>query len=335
MPNRALPLTLFVTSMSLLAGPAVADVKAGVDAWSGGEYAKAVNEWREPAKKGDPDAQFNLAQAYKLGRGVKQDLKIAEQWYQRAANQGHLQAADSLGHLLHYQGRIKEALPLLQASSARGEPRAQYLLATELFNGVNIQKDWVRAYALMTRASAAGLAPASRNLAEMDKYISLEQRQKGVALAGEIETATAQKRAAQVTGFPINTKAPVAVAKPIDVPPSKTTKAVEPGFPGTIPVLNGKTTQPEPAKTAKKPAAVAGKWRIQLGAFGSEANAKKLWASLQQKVDGLSGTTYSLVPAGNLSRLQAGPFANRSDAEAMCAKVKSAVTSQGCLIIAP
>lgn len=260
---------------------------------------------------------------------------MAEQWYQRAANQGHLQAADSLGHLLHYQGRIKEALPLLQASSARGEPRAQYLLATELFNGVNIQKDWVRAYALMTRASAAGLAPASRNLAEMDKYIPLEQRQKGVALAGEIETATAQKRAAQVTGFPINTKAPVAVAKPIDVPPSKTTKAVEPGFPGTIPALNGKTTQPEPAKTAKKPAAVAGSWRIQLGAFGSEANAKKLWASLQQKVDGLTVATYSLVPAGNLSRLQAGPFANRSDAEAMCTKVKSAVAGQGCLIIAP
>ena len=246
-----------------------------------------------------------------------------------------LQAADNIGHLLHYQGKVPEALPYLQASAERGEPRGQYFLATELFNGTQIQKDWVRAYALMTRASSAGLAPASRSLAEMDKYIPLEQRQKGVALAGEIETATAQKRAAQVTGFPINTKAPVAVAKPIDVPPSKTTKAVEPGFPGTIPDLNGEKTQPEPTKTAKKPTAVAGKWRIQLGAFGSEANAKKLWASLQQKVDGLSVATYSLVPAGNLSRLQAGPFANRSDAEAMCTKVKSAVAGQGCLIIAP
>ena len=146
--------------------PALADVKAGVDTWSQGEYQKAVAEWREPALKGDPDAQFNMAQAYKMGRGVKTDLNVALDWYSRAARQGHLQASDSYGHLLHYQGKIREALPYLQSSAARGEPRAQYLLGTELFNGVHIQKDWVRAYALMTRASSAGMAPASRSLAD-------------------------------------------------------------------------------------------------------------------------------------------------------------------------
>ncbi|MDE0945777.1 MAG: hypothetical protein OSA39_02875, partial [Sphingobium sp.] len=56
-----------------LAVPAMADVKAGVDAWQQGDYAKAVGEWRPLALAGDPDAQFNMGQAYKLGRGVQPD----------------------------------------------------------------------------------------------------------------------------------------------------------------------------------------------------------------------------------------------------------------------
>ncbi|MCC6478174.1 SPOR domain-containing protein [Sphingorhabdus sp.] len=328
--------------LAVAAQPAFADVKAGVDAWSNGDFDGAVKEWREPARKGDADAQFNLGQAYKLGRGVKQDFNLAADWYQRAAKQGHLQAADSLGHLYHYQGKVKEALPYLETSAARGEPRAQYLLATELFNGVNAAKNWVRAYALMTRASASGLAPASRSLAEMDKYIPLEQRQQGVVLAGEIEKSSAQVRAAQIAGFPINTKAPVAVAQKVDVPasqPAATADDQPAGFPGTIPPIAGEQS-PEPTKAPAKAhprtaAPVSGKWRIQLGAFGSEANANKLWASLKSRVSGLSGSSHYLVPAGNVSRLQAGPFASRADADAMCSKVKAAAVGQGCLVVAP
>ena len=41
-----------------LSVPARADVKAGVDAWSRGDYDKAVAEWRKPAASGNADAQF-------------------------------------------------------------------------------------------------------------------------------------------------------------------------------------------------------------------------------------------------------------------------------------
>lgn len=63
--------------------PALADVKAGVDAWQQGDYAKAIAEWRPLANAGDPDAQFNLGQAYKLGRGVPADLNSAVDWFAR------------------------------------------------------------------------------------------------------------------------------------------------------------------------------------------------------------------------------------------------------------
>jgi cell division septation protein DedD len=341
----ALPIA---AAIALIGQPAFADVKAGVDAWTKGDFAGAVAQWGDPAIKGDPDAQFNMGQAYKLGRGVKQDLNMALEWYRKAAQQGHLQAADNIGHLLHYQGKVPEALPYLQASAERGEPRGQYLLATELFNGTQIEKDWVRAYALMTRASSAGLAPASRSLAEMDKYIPLEQRQQGVALAGVLEQSSAQARSAQVAGFPIDTKTPPAAVKPVPVPPSQAataTAAAAPGFPGAIPPIDG---APEPARAApavkpatpSKPAKIAatapakGGWRIQLGAFGTEANATRLWDRLEGRVGGLSALTPYLNSAGAVTRLQAGPFASRSSAADMCTKVKAAAAGQACLVVA-
>ena len=62
----------------LSAAPALADVKSGVDAWQAGDYQTAVAEWRPLAVAGDADAQFNLGQAYKLGRGVPADMVQAE-----------------------------------------------------------------------------------------------------------------------------------------------------------------------------------------------------------------------------------------------------------------
>ena len=163
-----------------LAAPALADVKQGVDAWQRGDYATAIKEWRPLAISGDADAQFNLAQAYKLGRGVPTDLKQAEMWYKKAADKGHVQAADNYGLVLFQNGDRKGALPWLEKSATRGEPRAQYVLGTALFNGDIADKDWVRAYALMTRASSAGLPQASNTLAQMDQYIPLVQRQQGI-----------------------------------------------------------------------------------------------------------------------------------------------------------
>jgi hypothetical protein len=189
------------------ASPALADVKAGVDAWERGEFDRAVAEWRDPAAKGDPDAQFNLGQAYKLGRGVPMDLKQAEAWYKKAADRGHVQASDNYGLVLFQDNRREEAMPYIRASSARGEPRAQYVLGTAMFNGDIAEKDWVRAYALMTRASAQGLPQASRSLATMDKYIPLADRTKGTQLAAQLEreaTAERQKLAGAAAGLKVD-----------------------------------------------------------------------------------------------------------------------------------
>ncbi|MGQ3101879.1 MAG: SPOR domain-containing protein [Sphingopyxis solisilvae] len=196
--RSAITLALPLLAASMLAPPAMADVKDGVDAWQRGDYQAAVAAWRPEALAGDADAQFNLGQAYKLGRGVPTDLAQAESWYRRAAKQGHLQAEDNLGLVLFTANRRKEAMPYITRSAERGEPRAQYVLGTALFNGDLAPQDLPRAYALTKRASDAGLSIASARLAQLDSLIPLDQRQRGLAMLPDIEKSEARARLAAV-----------------------------------------------------------------------------------------------------------------------------------------
>ena len=49
------------------------------------------------AQKGDPLAQFNLAQLYRLGQGIPVDLQRARYWYAEAAARGNGPAQFNLG----------------------------------------------------------------------------------------------------------------------------------------------------------------------------------------------------------------------------------------------
>lgn len=186
----------------LLAGamavPALADVKAGVDAWSRGDYAAAVREWEGPAGAGDPDAMFNLGQAYRLGRGVPVDLQRAERFYARAAAAGHLQAADTYGLMLFQDGRHEAALPYVTDAARRGDARSQYLLGVAHFNGDLVAKDWIRAYALLILANDAGLPQAAPAITEMDQHIPLAQRQQAAGLAIQLRNEGDATRAREL-----------------------------------------------------------------------------------------------------------------------------------------
>ena len=313
-------------TMLALAQPVAADVKGGVDAWQQGDYAKAVAQWLPLAQSGDPDAQFNMGQAYKLGRGVPANMTSAIEWYRKAAVQGHKRAEDNLGLLMFQQGERANALPYLQRAADRGEPRAQYIVGTALFNGDIMAKDWPRAYALMSRASASGLSQATASLKQMDKYIPAEQRQQGVALA---QTDGGKDIAAQAPApSPARDKkpkpAPTRPTAPVNnaATPSdgRAQAAVAPPAPSpSKPVVRqaqNKSTAPAPATN--------GPWRVQLGAFSEEGRARALWARLKAKVGGLADYQVYIVKGGGVTKLQAGPFASSAEAARLCGTIKSA-----------
>ena len=226
------------------ASPALADVKAGVDAWSRGDYTTAFAQWQGPAAAGDPDAMFNLAQAYRLGLGVARDADKAESYYAQAAAKGHIQAADIYGLILFQKGQHQAAMPYVQDAARRGDPRSEYILGIAHFNGDIVPKDWVRAYALLTLANGQGLPQAAPAVAEMDKHVSLEQRQMAASLAVELQQQADATRAREMAAADLaisSGRAAVAQAAPI------TTGSVT--GPGTAPLPAASPRIPQPIQS--------------------------------------------------------------------------------------
>jgi cell division septation protein DedD len=359
------------------ASVARADVKAGVDAWGRGDYAKAVHEWEGPASVGDPDAMFNLAQAYRLGRGVPVDLTRAEALYAQAAAKGHLQAADTYGLMLFQDGRREAALPYIEDAARRGDPRAEYLLGIARFNGDIVSKDWVQAYALVSMANAQGLPQAAAALAQMDQNIPLEQRQEAAGLAVEMQKKADATRgrvlaaadlgvgadtapgravaAAPAASAPVPPKVAVSpsvaaaraavaeareatgTASPAEAGASFARRSAQPVRLAAAPSPKPPSPKPAPPKpkeenvAAAAPAAAkaSGPWRVQLGAFSVRGNVDKLWARLSGR-DELAGHAKLTVPAGAVTKLQAGGFASRDAAEAACRSLRQ--SGHECLV---
>ena len=263
-------------------------VRDGIAAWQKNDFSGAVAIWRPLATAGDADAAFNLAQAYRLGKGVPLSLSSAQSWYERAARTGHVDASTSLGILLFQNGDRQKAMVWLRQAAEAGEPRALLLFGTALFNGDGVPVDPVLAYAYVSRAAAQGLAPAKATLADMDAMIPLDQRQRGLAIA--------QARAKKVAKAPQRPEAPVRTSPTVSI------------------------TKPPVAAPATKIVARDGAWRIQLGAFSKRSSAESLFRSLSGS---LAGRQPFYVPAGAVTRLQAGPFASKSEANAACARLSA------------
>lgn len=280
--------------IGLLSAPAPAQsVKAGIEAWQRADYAGAVAIWRPLADAGDADAQFNLGQAYRLGRGVRIDLSVAKVFFERAARTGHLDAATTLGLLLFQNGEQAQGLKWLRQAADQGEPRALLVYGTALYNGDGVTQDKVLGYAFVSRAAAQGLGPAKDTLEQLDKLMTTADRQQALALAhmkvkAAPPAAVREKPVRVVEAKPAASKA--AVAKP----------------------------KPAPPKPAVGPA--AGNWRIQLGAFSQRGAAEALYRRVAGK-GALAGRSPAYVSAGPVIRLQVGPYSSRSAAMAACGAV--------------
>lgn len=309
------------------AQPEGADVRAGIDAWATQDYEGAVRIWRPLADRGDPDAQYNLAQAYFLGRGLPQNMVLAEQWYERAARQGHQEATANYGLLLFQNGRRQEAIPFLTRSADAGDPRAQYVLGTALFNGDVVERDAPRAYALMSRAAAQNLPPAVTQLAEMERLLSPQDRSRGVELARDMRTAPPPVQvAARATRNPPRTQPrpqtqpPRTQPRPVRSPPVRTAEAPPPRPRPQAPVQTA-------TRAATAVATPGGRWKVQIGAFSSEANARRAWGAVAGRLPGLRP---SFVRAGAVIRVQAGPLADRAAALRACSRA-----GNGCIPVNP
>lgn len=285
-------------------------VKAGIDAWQRADYSGAVAIWRPLAERGDADAEFNLGQAYRLGRGVPTNLAAAKTWFERAANQGHVDAETTLGLLLFQNGDQPEGLNWLKKAAQQGEPRALLVYGTALVNGDSVTQDPVLGYAYVSRAAAQGLEPARQTLAQLDQLLPIADRKRGSEIASQLSKSAPPPVSAPEKPAPkvAQNAAATAPRHPAARTPLKSAAATA-SAPKSAPASNG--SQPAPAR---------GDWRIQLGAFSKRGNAQALYTKLSGQ-GALGSRKPFYVAAGAVTRLQVGPFETKSEAEAACKKI--------------
>lgn len=322
--NMRATLWTLAAATALAGGAAVAQpqspsVRAGIDAYLAHNYDEAIRQWRPLADRGDADAQYNLAQAYFLGNGVPQNSNLAEQWYARAARQGHPDAIANYGLLLFQDGQRREAMPWIERAATRGDPRAQYVFGTTLYNGDVVPQDMARAYAMMVRASSQNLPAAVSQLAEMERHISPQDRAHGIEIARSLPAAPP----------PVQLAAATPLAPPAATPTPRGPRTSAHNTPPPVPASPRVRPAPvaAPVQIAAPRPAAGGRWRVQLGAFSSEANARTAWHGFAGR---LGGAQPFFVHAGAVYRLQAGPFADRAGAERACAAAHAA-----CFPVAP
>ena len=130
---------------------AVAALVSQADAhYDNKRYSEAVTLYKHAAEQGSAWSQFRLGRCYAYGDGVTKDYNQAEQWYRKAAEQGHNQAI---------QGYTKAA--------EQGDAMAQNYLGYCYQMGYGVTQDKDQAVYWYKKAADQGNDNAKNNLKNM------------------------------------------------------------------------------------------------------------------------------------------------------------------------
>ena len=89
-----------VIAAMFLSSGALADMQAGIDAFTIKKFDVSLKEFTKAAETGDPQAYYYLGLTYSGGFGVKRDLTKALEYFGKAARMGHVLAQKEYGTAL-------------------------------------------------------------------------------------------------------------------------------------------------------------------------------------------------------------------------------------------
>lgn len=152
---------------------------AGLAAAKKGDFETALTEWLPLAKDGNPSAQFNVGQLYRLGRGVAKDYAKASHWYEKAAEQWHSGARHNLA-VLYEKGLgvpidYAKALTWYEKAANQDYGVAQFNLAVMYSIGQGTRRNLVKAYMWYAIAADRDIDGAAENLDQVAKQMTKDQ----------------------------------------------------------------------------------------------------------------------------------------------------------------
>lgn len=117
----------------------------GQRAYDNGDYDEAFTCYKKAAVEGDPAAFSGLGACYFQGRGVEKDIKKALLWYEKAAEQGNVQAQRETANI--YAGAPDMALKNVERqaywyekAAGQGDAFSQYAIGNCYLEGVGVKK---------------------------------------------------------------------------------------------------------------------------------------------------------------------------------------------------
>jgi localization factor PodJL len=123
---------------------------------------------RAAAAKGEPAAEYEIAQRYAEGRGVPQDLAEAAVWFDRAAKQGLAVAQFRLGGFYEkgfgVTKDLEAARRLYTSAADAGNAKAMHNLAVLYAEGIDAKPDYQNAAKWFRKAADYGLTDSQYNL---------------------------------------------------------------------------------------------------------------------------------------------------------------------------
>ena len=246
------------------------------------------------ADSGSAEAQYQLGEIFRKGKGVATNYQTAKAFYQAAGQQEHVMAQIELG-LMYYldqlgSNQFEQAYYWFHKAAEHNHPAAQWLLGVMYFNGQGRDKDNIKSYFWLSLASEQNHSTAQLNKSQMQGVLSTEEHQQVKKMIDAFK-----KKLGQPT-------------------------MVEPNF--------------AQAKAAVKPQKLQShshpdKYRIQLGAFSDANKVTSAQQNIKRKTSSLLSTKHFITIQPNSShnktdlyKLQLIGFEDVSDANALCKKLK-------------
>ncbi len=162
------------------------DLYAFYAAYHQGDLAGAAAIIEPLARKGNPEAQYQLAAMFERGKAFNKDLAAAVKWYTAAAEQGHTLAQMHLAYAHEWgQGVEKnyfQAVKWYRKAALQRNAFAAYELATLLYRGKGADRDPMMAAVMAHLAEENGWKDAAEFREKIEAGLSHEQREHAEAL---------------------------------------------------------------------------------------------------------------------------------------------------------
>ena len=308
-----------------------AQANLGIALFQAGDKAEAVRWLKTAADRGEPRAQYVYGIAVYNGDGTPKNLGQAYGYLLRAKASGLAQATTALGSIepgLNADART--AGTAMAAAMANGSPPPAIrpsITATLARKFDEFKNPFAAAPKPVAptltpppivSARPATLPPA--NIAVVAKPVPVPvvvaARSTPAPAPVQIAAAAPAPQPATIDDTPPPPK-PVVVAV---APPTATPSAAAKPKPKPAPI---KVADAEPAKPSG--------WRVQLGAFSSKKLADEAWTSVKTKQASAIGKAKPIFEtSGPVVKFQIGPYADRTAARDVCAKL--AFAGRACFV---